>query len=174
MNKEKFVGQIKRIKNHFGDKRYSGELCELIWEEVRDAGDEWMKRTVDAFIGNLKQSDYPVVVHFREAFHRERQRAGRNDSFTNVLKTSGSDDPEEMRRILKAFDDGVPQDIRKKIGVERFRGPYDLYLLCCHNSEYFDKAYEAILKIVKASKEPPTPPPPYGSVTRIRPQQEGA
>jgi hypothetical protein len=83
MTQQEFQVQLERLKNEYGHKVYSTERCGLIWREVRDFSVEWLKRTVDEFIGESLQP--PLMPKFREMLSKERERIEYNRKRENRL-----------------------------------------------------------------------------------------
>jgi hypothetical protein len=72
VTQQEFQVQLERLKNEYGQKVYSTERCALIWREVRDFSGEWLRRTIDEFIGESLQP--PLLPKFREMLSKERER----------------------------------------------------------------------------------------------------
>jgi hypothetical protein len=67
-----FTLQMNRIASTFGKNAYGDERVQIIWREVKDFSTEWMIKTVDRFIGELRQA--PLMPEFREEIAREREK----------------------------------------------------------------------------------------------------
>lgn len=67
-----FKGQMNRLTETFGNMHYKEERIKLIWKEVQDLSSTWMIKSVDEFIGNLRQA--PLMTEFREQIAKERER----------------------------------------------------------------------------------------------------
>lgn len=65
MNELHFKDQVNRLKKQFGDAAYSTERLQIIWRDVSRYSDDWFTRTVDHFLGSLRNA--PLPVDFKEA-----------------------------------------------------------------------------------------------------------
>lgn len=72
MRPEHFQAQMNRLAETFGGQHYKRERVELIWREIGSFHDSWLTRTIDRFIGELRQA--PLVSEFRDAASQERER----------------------------------------------------------------------------------------------------
>jgi hypothetical protein len=67
-----FTQQMNRIASTYGKNTYGDERVQIIWREVKDFSSEWMIKTVDRFIGELRQA--PLMPEFREEIAKEREK----------------------------------------------------------------------------------------------------
>jgi hypothetical protein len=72
MDKAFFQKQIDRLAETFGANQYKPERIKLIWNEVSHLSEEWLRNTVDHFIGDFRLS--PLVPDFRKEIILERER----------------------------------------------------------------------------------------------------
>lgn len=72
MRIEHYQAQMNRLAENFGAQHYKRERAELIWQEVRNLSDDWMKWTVDQFIGRLRQA--PLLDEFCSAAATEKEK----------------------------------------------------------------------------------------------------
>lgn len=103
MNKNSFQQQISRLVETFGANHYKPERINLIWGEIQDLSDWWMAKTMDRFIGELRQP--PLMVEFREEISKERERLWKIEKAKNEKDAkdfySGTYAPEDKKTICQ-------------------------------------------------------------------------
>lgn len=99
-----FNEQIIRLRGCFGDRAYPDDRAKVIWDEVKFLNNDWLKKTVDKFIGELRQA--PLLIEFREAASRERnlRHAVDKGEYSQGAQEffSGSMHPEETKSLFAA------------------------------------------------------------------------
>lgn len=107
MNLNHFQTQINRLAETYGGQHYKRERIELIWREVGSFPDSWLTRTVDRFIGELRQP--PLVSEFREEASKERERSWSREKDQHARDAQHffmiADDPTMRQSVLKTILD---------------------------------------------------------------------
>jgi hypothetical protein len=67
-----FRDQINRLAETYGATHYKDERIKIIWKELEEFSNQWLTKTIDYFIGNLRQP--PLMAEFRDEISKERER----------------------------------------------------------------------------------------------------
>lgn len=114
MNEQAFANQINRLAETYGKNAYSNERVKLIWAGVRNLSQEWLKSTVDAMIGNMRQA--PMIPDFIEAarmeFNRNHEQAKSHERVNAkewVSNFSTEDEKMMAGMIVRRMNKGVSE-----------------------------------------------------------------
>lgn len=105
MNQVFFKQQVDRLNAQFRGA-FSEEKAALLWKEVSNLSDDWMRVTTDKFIGESRYS--PTLKEFREELSFAREKRWDRDKEKNRLESEGF-----MQQI---FDKDMVASICKTIG----------------------------------------------------------
>lgn len=108
MDQNHFQRQMDRLSETFGANHYKAERMKLIWQEVQASSNDWMRLTVDYFIGECKFA--PLITDFREAMIKDRERR------YSVEKKSHADEAEAFMSAYTIQDiQTICQTIRNRL-----------------------------------------------------------
>lgn len=65
MKQDEFNREFQRLRNHFGERHYSGELIELFWNELQTLPVAVFRKIILEAIATRSQSQAPLLDHFR-------------------------------------------------------------------------------------------------------------
>lgn len=97
-----FIGQIKRLTSQFGDKAYSAERINLIYDQMKFLEDQDISQVFDHFVGNAKFA--PVLEDFllKIAALRENKHYKEKEARSREIKNFFS--PEEHATFIGIFN----------------------------------------------------------------------
>lgn len=110
MKSDLFKQQVDRLNAQF-NRAFSEEKTALLWREVSEMSDDWMRITVDKFIGDCRYA--PMLKEFREEVAVSRERLHERQKERNRVESESA-----MRQI---FDGPMITSICKTI-TDRMRG----------------------------------------------------
>lgn len=72
MNKETWTSKVSLLQKTFGENKYNDARVSIIWNDVKDLSDYWLKRIVDQAVKNYKD------IQWGEEISKERERVWDN------------------------------------------------------------------------------------------------
>lgn len=149
MNQGYFVSQIDRLKDVFGDRAFPDERVRLIWNAVQNLSDQFLRRTVDYFIGYEDRA--PMMNKWDEQISKEREIVNRKE------KQAHSQDAKEFASMYSGEDiaticDQIRLRCKSRMNDEHFSsfnqmltGSYRFRCGKCEDTgAYFDKEFGGI------------------------------
>jgi len=132
-----FVKCVAMLRIRFGDKAFDKQFNEILMKLVIDMDAKWFSDTCIAFVGERKHTNPPLIVNFREAMHKEKNRVAETRSWeynrlmaSNERGEPGSDGgwsrvTEVLGNVKNGWEAVQVLNQKKKVNIAQGKDEYD-------------------------------------------------